>query len=128
MKSFFSDIISGLVLWLLRRYRTLSVELLKLRAVIWYVQGVRTARKLFLSFMSLALCLMLAGGGFILLHVGLYKVLPPPANALTLLILGAIYMIVAMAVLCVACSERTWMKASCAAEFTELVTKKEDLS
>ncbi|MBA4386445.1 MAG: hypothetical protein C0404_00600 [Verrucomicrobia bacterium] len=128
MKSLFSGMLGGAVLWLLRRYKQLSVDLLKLNTVIWYVHGVRMARKVFLSFVFLALYFMLAASGFILLHIGLYKLLPSPANALALLALGATYLVLALLGLGCICSEEAWMKGSNAAKLTEMVTKEEDRS
>lgn len=126
MRSLLNGLLGGVALWLMRRCKALSTDLLKVRAVILYVQVVKAARRVFMSAVALLLYLMLAGGGFVVLHVGLYKLLPDPVNAVTLLILGFVYLLVALSAIGAMCSEDTWLKGSRAGELTERVTKAKD--
>ena len=125
MQGFFSGILGNVLLWLLKQYRRLSIDLVKIEAAIWYVRGVQTARRLFLSALALVLCLLLGAVGFVLLHIGLYVLLPWPANAMVLMSLGLIYVGIALAGLAWACSEKTWMRCSRANEYTALALKNE---
>ncbi len=116
--------LTGGVLWLLQRFRRISVDLLKIKAVVWYVRGVGVARRLFIGMVGLAFLLALAVSGFLLIHIGIYALLPAPANAIVLLSLGVIYLLTAVLVLRWACSEKTWMKYSKADHYVELATRK----
>jgi hypothetical protein len=119
MKFPFAGVLGSLALWLVRKYRRLSLEWLRLEAALWYVRGVRTARAAFLSVLLLAVCVLLAAAGFVLVHIGLYALLPWPANARTLLILGAFYLLLAGWSLWWVCSEKTWMRYSNARQIME---------
>ena len=125
MKGLLSGILGDVLLWLLKQYRRLSIDLVKIEAAIWYVRGVQTARRLFLSALAVGLCLLLGGVGFILLHIGLYALLPWPVNAIVLMSLGVIYMGIAVAGLAWACSEETWMRCSNADRCVALALKNE---
>jgi len=118
---------SGLV-WLAGHYRRLSLDLVKIRAAIWYLKGVQAARRAFIGVVALGLCLGLVLAGFVLVHVGLFLLLPHPANAIVLLALGAIYLVGALLALRWACSEKTWLKFSNASRYTALATKKPEAS
>ncbi|MEI7903400.1 MAG: hypothetical protein WCK89_24435 [bacterium] len=77
-----------------------------------YVAGVRKARQAFIALIGLALFLLLALSGFVLIHVALFAWLPwsLPAKALVLLILGVLYLGGGLAVVIGLSSDRTWMR------------------
>ena len=126
MNQFMKGLFGRAGLWLLRHYRLLSIDLLKIKGAIWYIRGVRTARKAYIGVVLFFLCLALVTAGFILLHVGLFALLPAPANAITLLVLGAIYLIVGLSALAATCSEKRWMKLSRADRMVARATKQHD--
>jgi len=114
----------GLAAILLGRYRRLGLDLARIQAVIYYVQAVKTARKGFLAGLLLAFCLLLAGCGFVLFHVGLFLLVPWPWNAVTLMALGSLYMLIVFLVLRWLCSEKTWMSFSKADQCVESVVRR----
>jgi len=85
---------------------------LKLRAAAAYVAGVRKTRQGFVALLGSLLLLLLMMSGFLLIHVALFMWLPwsVPAKALSLLVLGAIYLGGGLAVVLYISSDRTWMK------------------
>jgi hypothetical protein len=109
---------------LARDYRRLSVEMLKIQAVRWYVQGVAGARLAFIVYLSATACLLLAAVGFVFLHVGVFMLLPlcPQSKAILLLLLGLVYLAISLAALRRATSQSTWMKLSKADELVAKVT------
>lgn len=106
-------------LWLLKSYNRVALDRLRIEAAVWYVRGVGAARQLFIGGLALSFVVALAGAGFVLLHLGLYALLPAPANAISLLALGAFYLMIAILVVRWACAEKTWMKYSKATHYVE---------
>lgn len=86
--------------------------ILQTEAAAVYVAGVRKARQAFVALLGLALSLLLALSGFVLVHVALFAWLPwsLPVKALVLLILGMVYLGGGLAVVLGLSSDRTWMK------------------
>lgn len=97
---------------LIRRGRKAGHDWVQLQKAALVVKGVRGARLAFLGVIALTMLMMLLGGGFALLHIGLFLLLPSPANVVTLLALGAIYTIVGILILAKICSEKTWMQVT----------------
>ena len=126
MKRILTGLLQALALALLRGYRRVSLDLLKIQAAVWYVRGVQTARSAFLAVLMLALCIAVGVVGFVLFHVGLFLLIPWPWNAGALMALGAIYVIAALFVVRWLCSEKTWMKFSNADKYVKSTTKKPD--
>ncbi len=124
MKQYLSNVLTSVALWVLKSYRRASLDLLRIEAAVWYVRGVGAARQLFIGVLALAFLVALAVVGFVLLHVGLYALLPAPANALVLLVLGAVYLAGALLALRWACAEKTWMKYSKADHYVRQATGK----
>ena len=87
-------------------------DILQIEAAAVYVAGVRKARQAFIALLGLALFLLLALSGFVLIHVALFAWLPwsLPAKALVLLILGVVYLGGGLAVVVGLSSDRAWMK------------------
>lgn len=101
-------------IWLLRRYKQISLDLLKIRAAILYVRGVQGARSAAIAGLMAAGLIALLGAGFVLLPVGLAILIYGlsgswVAPCIVLLVLGALYLIVPLYVLGRVMSERAWM-------------------
>lgn len=101
-----------------------SIDRLKIRAAVWYVKGVAGARVAFMSYVALLALLLLGAAGFILLHVGLFIVLPLSlrVKGLLFLALGAVYLLVPLLALRRLCSQKTWMDFTRADDLVARVT------
>ena len=95
-------------------YRRLCVQAVKLEAAACYLRGVRVARGSAIGLVLLGLLICLIGTGLLLVHVGLFIVLPwsLPAKALLAVSLGLVYVIVGWIALRVALAEKTWLQKS----------------
>jgi hypothetical protein len=117
MNRFLKGLLSGVTVWLANQVRVLSLDLIKVKAACWYIEGVRAARRAYLQLVVTILCLMLAGAGFILIHVGLFALLPQPVNAIVLIALGGLYTLVGLCIIGRLGSEKTWMRMAKAERF-----------
>jgi hypothetical protein len=104
--------ILGIISGLFDRWMGRVLESLRTEAAAVYVAGVRKAHQAFLALLGLALSLLLALSGFVLIHVALFAWLPwsLPAKALVLLVLGMVYLGVGLAVILGLSSDRIWMR------------------
>jgi len=104
--------ILGIISALFGRWIDAVLLSLKTEAAAVYVAGVRKARQAFVALLGLALFLLLALAGFVLIHVALFAWLPwsMSVKALVLLILGVLYLGIGLAVVVGLSSDRTWMK------------------
>lgn len=112
MWNFLKALLSAVAVRMLRDYRRLSCDLVKIQAVGWYVKGVAGARLAFLGYVALCACLLLAAIGFIFLHIGVFLLLPMSLKmkAVILSALGVAYLAIPLLVLRRAASQATWMK------------------
>jgi hypothetical protein len=110
-----------------RDYQRISLDALKIRATRWYVKGVAGARLAFLGYLALIGCLLLALVGFVMLHVGVFLLLPVSlcAKAALLIVLGVLYFAVPLCLLRRAAAQETWMKLSRADDLVAKVTGKQ---
>ena len=120
MKKFISGLLTSVALALLKSYRRVSLDLIRIEAALWYVRGVGVARQIFIGGLGVSVLVALAAVGFLLVHAGLFALLPAPAGAIVLLALGAVYLLVAVLALRHVCSEKTWMKYSKAGQYVEI--------
>jgi hypothetical protein len=104
--------ILGIISALFGRWIDRVLDNLHYEAAAAYVAGVRKARQAFIALLGLAMVLLLALSGFVLIHVALFAWLPwsLTAKALVLLGLGVVYLGGGVAVILGICSDRTWMK------------------
>jgi len=88
-----------------------------------YVNTVKTARRAFIGFLMLQVCLLLMAAGFILAHLAIFALLSfsLPIKAIALLILSGAYFIVPLVIICMMCPERLWMKHSHASELVRRI-------
>ena len=112
-------IISGL--GALNSYRQLSFDLLKVRAATAYLKGVRALRRWWIGAIIAALMLLLMAAGFVMAHVGFFLWAPweLSTKALLLMLLGLLYMLIALLLILRTCSEKTWMQGSLAKKIVE---------
>ena len=127
MMRIIKSLVGSVAVWLLARYRGLSLDLIRIRATAFYVKGVRAARSAYLGLLALLFAVVLAGAGFVLFHVGLFVLLPKPWNGIVLMALGAIYMLAALLGLRATVSEKTWMRLSQADRLVAEATGKPDV-
>jgi len=101
-------------IWLLRRYKRISLDLLKIRAAIYYVRGVQNARAAAIASLMAMGLLAVMGAGFLILPIGLTILLYGlsrswVAACIALLVIGGLYIIVPLCILRRYMSERSWM-------------------
>ncbi len=104
--------ILGIISALFGRWIGRVQDILQIEAAAVYVAGVRKARQAFIALLGMALSLLLALSGFVLIHVALFAWLPwsLPVKALVLMILGMVYLGGGLAVVRGLSSDRTWMR------------------
>jgi len=121
----FKDLIKGFLAGiagkLLDNYRRLSIQLLKIEAAKCYLHGVRMARLSAVGLMLMGLVIALICAGLMLLHAGLFILLPwtVEAKAVLAMLMGLVYVIIGIVVLRAAMDEKTWMDKSGASEMLE---------
>lgn len=124
MNEWIKGLMGGTVAWLAGSAHGYAFDLVKIRGAIWYLQAVRTARSFYLLGLVTTLGAVLAGAGFVLLHIGLYVLLPAPANAITLMGLGVIYIAAGIFIIVGFSSEKRWMKTSGASKTCAALTSR----
>lgn len=123
-KHLLKGIMAGIVVKLLDNCRQLSIQLLKIEVTKSYLHCVRMARLSAVGLMWMTLVVALMCIGALLLHVGLFVILPwsVEAKAVLGMCLGLLYMAVGGIVLRAATNERTWMEKSGAVEMLKDAT------
>lgn len=126
---FLKRAVTAAVIWLVRRYRRISLDLLKIKGAIYYVRGVQAARSISIVGLLVMGLIAVIGAGIALLPVGLAVLIYGwsgswIAAGLTLLVLGALYVIVPVCIFRHFLSESEWMKMFKADELVARVTQK----
>jgi hypothetical protein len=123
-KYLIKGLLAGIVVRLLEHYRRLSVELLKIEAAKCYLHGVQMARRSAIGLVWVGLLTGLICVGGLLLHAGLFILLPWPleTKAVVALCLGVGYMATGGVALHAAMDEEMWMKKSGAVELLKEAT------
>jgi hypothetical protein len=93
-------------------YRKNSMDLVKLKASLFYIKSIKTSRLLFMSLLGVGVCLIFLFGGLILFHATLF--LYAPWSAQTKLAVGlvfsAIYLAVTIAAFFYVFSPNQWLR------------------
>jgi hypothetical protein len=102
----------GIISALFRRWIGRVQDILQIEAASVYLAGIRKARQAFIALLGLALSLLLALSGFVLIHVAIFAWLPwsLPVKGLVLLALGMVYLGGGLGVVLELSSDRTWMR------------------
>lgn len=113
-KNLFNGILAGIAIKLLDNYRQLSLQLLRIEAAKCYLRGVQLARLSAIGLVQVGLLIALIGIGALLLHVGLFILLPwsVATKAILGICLGLAYMTIGCVALHAAMGERVWMEKS----------------
>lgn len=125
LKCLFKEVLSAIAIKLLENYRHLSIQLLKIEATKSYLHGVKMARSATIGLMWMGLVIAFISLGVVLLHAGLFILLPLTLKTKAILgiVLGFFYVVIGCAVLRAAMSEKTWMEKSGATEMLEDATR-----
>lgn len=119
--SLVSGFVGFMVRGLAQHYRQKSMLLLESKTLTWYVKTVAAARKAFIGSVALASLILVLFTGFVLIHMGLFFLLPwtLATRATILLVLGVIYFGAAIAVLMKISSEKFFMQKTKASEMVD---------
>jgi len=120
----FKGVVSAVAVRMLVNYRHLSVTMLKIEAAKSYLHGVRLARLSALGLIGVVFMIGLIGVGVLLLHAGVFILLPwsVKAKALLGLVLGTAYVVAGVSLLRLAMDEKTWLEKSGCVKMLEEVT------
>jgi len=117
-------LLAGIAIKLLDNWRHLSIQLLKIEAAKCYLNGVQIAKLSAVGLMRMGLVIGLIGIGMLLLHAGLFILLPWTAvtKAIIGMFLGLVYVVIGFVALHATMDEKTWMEKSGVAEMLEEAT------
>lgn len=121
------DAVSSIFRGLLSSYLKSVLELAKIRAAIYYVNGVKVTRRLLILWCMLVFCLVLLAIGLALIPIALCLYMPwaPETKAIVAISFGLIYIVVPLLVMINLFSQKRWMKISGANELVgSLLDKK----
>lgn len=98
--------------WLRSTYLDPSLRKLKLRAAIYYLEGVRGAHRILFLACMLVLAITMIGAGLVLIPLVLLVSMPWEftTKAVVGLTIGAVYLLVAAVTLVSLLSEKRWMR------------------
>jgi hypothetical protein len=120
-KNIIKGLLAGITIKLMDNWRRVSLQLLKIEAAKFYLQGVQMARWSMISLMRMGLAIGLIGVGMLLFHAALFILLPwtVESKAVLGLFLGLVYAAIGYVTLRANISEKTWMEKSRVAEILE---------
>jgi hypothetical protein len=116
---------SAIVIAVLERYRHLSMHLIRIEVAKWYLSAVHMARVSAIGLVGMGLAITLICVGVLILHGGLFVLLPytVKAKAIFAVVLGLGYVIIGSVALRGCMNEKTWMDKSGAAKMLADVTR-----
>lgn len=98
--------------WLKRTYLEPTIQILKVRAAILYLEGVKSARQILILICLLVFVITLIGAGLVLIPLALLLFMPwaPETKAIVGLVIGFLYLLIPSVALISLLSEKRWMK------------------
>lgn len=107
-----NSLFQGIFDWLKSTYLERSLRKLKLRAAIYYLEGVKGARRILILVCLLVFVITLIGAGLVLIPLALLLFMPwePVTKAVVGIIVGGVYLLVPAATLFSLLSEKRWMR------------------
>lgn len=124
LNTLFKGYLAAMAVKLLSNYRHLSIQFLKIETAKSYLHGVRMARRSTVVLVQMGFLIGLIFIGVLLLHVGLFILLPwsLTVKAVLGLFLGWAYVITGIVALCAYMDEKRWMEKSGATALLEEAT------
>ncbi len=112
------SLIQGVLDWLKTTYLEPSVKMLKLRAAVYYLEGVKSAHRILILICLLVFVITLIGAGLVLVPLALLIFMPwePISKAIVGIVIGAVYLLVPVVALIALLSEKRWMRITGATE------------
>ncbi len=119
MQSFFQ----GMLDWLKTTYIDPSMRIIKLRAAIFYLEGVKGAHRILILICLLVFVITLIGAGLVLIPLALIMFMPwePTTKAIVGIVIGVIYLLIPAAALVPLLSEKRWMKLTGASDLLKKI-------
>lgn len=113
-----NSFIQGIIDWLRSTYLEPSIKMIKLRAAIYYLEGVKGARRILILICLLVFVITLIGAGLVMIPLALLFFMPwePATKAIVGIIIGAIYLLVPAVALISLLSEKRWMRVTGASD------------
>jgi hypothetical protein len=107
-----NSLFQGLFDWLRSAYLEPSLKILKLRAAIYYLEGVKGAHRILILICLLVFVITLVGAGLVMVPLALLLFMPwePTTKAVVGIIIGALYLLVPAVALISLLSEKRWMR------------------
>jgi hypothetical protein len=98
--------------WLKLTYLKPSLKMLKIRAAIYYLEGVKGAHRILIWTCMLVFMITLLGASLVLIPLALLLFMPwePVTKAVIVIGIGAVYLAVSAIVLISLLSEKRWMR------------------
>ncbi|MDD4051421.1 MAG: hypothetical protein PHR28_05930 [candidate division Zixibacteria bacterium] len=108
INSFFQGILD----WLRSTYLEPSLKILKLRAAIYYLEGVKGARRILILICLLVFAITLIGASLVLIPIALLLFMPwePTTKAIVGVVIGGVYLLVPAIALISLLSDKRWMR------------------
>ncbi|NMC43426.1 MAG: hypothetical protein GYA46_05860 [candidate division Zixibacteria bacterium] len=119
-----NSFVQGLIDWLRSTYLDPALRIIKLRAAIWYLEGIKGARRLLILVCLLVFVITLIGAGLVVLPLALLLFMPwePTTKAIVGVGIGALYLLVPAVALFSLLSEKRWMRITGATEVLRKLT------
>jgi hypothetical protein len=113
-----NSFVQGILDWLKSTYLEPTLKLLKLRAAIYYLEGVKGARRILILVCLLVFVITLIGAGLVIIPLALLLFMPwePTTKAIVGIVIGAIYLLVPVVALIPLLSQKRWMRVTGATE------------
>ncbi len=107
-----NSLFQGMFDWLKATYLEPSFRMLKLRAAIYYLEGVKGAHRILILVCLLVFVITLIGAGLVMVPVALLLFMPwePTTKAVVGIVIGAVYLLVPAVALMSLLSEKRWMR------------------
>jgi hypothetical protein len=107
-----NSLFRGMFDWLRVTYLEPSFKMLKLRAAIYYLEGVKGAHRVLILICLLVFVITLIGAGLVMVPLALLIFMPwePTTKAVVGIIIGVIYLLVPAIALVSLLSEKRWMR------------------
>jgi len=116
-----NTIFQGLLDWLSRTYVDPLIRVLKVKAAVFYLEGVKGARRVLILLCLLIFVITLIGAGFVLIPISLLIFAPwePQTKAIVGIAVGTVYLLVPLAAVLLVLTEKRWMEVTGAQDFVK---------